>query len=142
MTAGKDRYEALAAETEREHAEAWRPKAGDCLVGEYVRKDAGVGSYDGKTYSILVLKDRDGVEHAVWCFHAVLRERLAALKPKLGELVAVRYRGKRQGANAAYHDYAVEIEREASADDWQAEAGDAEFAVGGDGAAAEDDIPF
>jgi hypothetical protein len=142
MTAGKDRYEALAAETEREHAEAWRPKPGDVLVGQYTRRDAGVSSYDGRTHPILVLKDRTGVEHAVWCFHAVLRERLAALKPKVGELVAVRYKGKRQGANAAYHDYAVEIERAESADDWQAEAGDDEFAVDGDGTAAEDDIPF
>jgi hypothetical protein len=146
MTATEDRYDRLAQETEREHAEAWRPNAGDVLVGEYVRRDAGVSSYDGRSHPILVLKDRNGVEHAVWCFHAVLRERLAALKPKVGELVAVRYKGKRQGANAAYHDYAVEIEREGAADDWDAQDGDAEFAVNGDGesTSAQDDgdIPF
>jgi hypothetical protein len=143
MNAEKDRYEALAAETEREHAEAWRPKPGDVLVGEYVRRDSGVSSYDGRSHPIAVVRDRAGKEWGVWAFHTVLRQQLAAARPRIGEPIAIRYKGKRQGASGtSYNDWSVAVERaEREEDDWEAQAGDAEFAVNGEGT-AEDDIPF
>jgi hypothetical protein len=141
-----ERVRRLAAQTEHEHPESWRPEPGDVLVGTFVRRDSGVSSYDGKTYTIVVIRDENGVEHGVWAFHTALRQQLSAARPKPGEAIALRYRGKRQGANATYHDWRVAVDREQSEDDWsdlEGEAADVEPDWQPQvTAAADDETPF
>jgi hypothetical protein len=136
----------LASEVARDFPESWRPQPGDVLVGEYVRRDTGTSSYDGSTVPILVLRDEAGKEWGAWVFHTVLRQQLAAKRPRVGELVAIRYEGKRQGAGGStYHCYRVAVEREGGewTDDLATEAVE-EFASQPAPASKPDDdkIPF
>jgi hypothetical protein len=88
-----------------EFAAAWRPDAGDKLAGEVVAIGERQGQYD--PYPIVTLRRDDGEEFAIHAFHTVLGAQLAALRPKLGDRIAVKYIGKTQNkaGTGEYHGY-------------------------------------
>jgi hypothetical protein len=95
-----------------------RPEPGDTLVGEsggwstFEKTDPESG--EKKTCEILTVRDRDGVEHAVWCWHSILKADLVG-KVARGDMVAISYVGKkpRQSGDGAYHHYRVAVEKSA-----------------------------
>ena len=93
---------------DREFAEAWRPDPGDKLVGEIVELGQRSG-YDDELYPIVTVRQDDGVELAAHCFHTVLRNELAKLRPQVGQRVAIRYDGQKDpgGGRSRYHSYRV-----------------------------------
>lgn len=63
----------------------------------------------------------DGTHRTLWLTHTVLKNKVARLKPDVGERIDVRYLGKRDGAANAYHDFAVTMpERPEFKPDWDA----------------------
>jgi hypothetical protein len=93
---------------DREFAEAWRPDPGDKLVGEIVELGARAG-YNDELYPIVTVRQDDGVELAFHAFHTVARNELAKLHPQVGQRLAVRYEGEKQGADgrSKYHHYRI-----------------------------------
>jgi hypothetical protein len=106
----------LRDQTERDYPESWIPTEGEpAIAGEYVRLDHGYNSYGPQ--DIVVLRTEDGRERGVWLVHLVLREQINRLEPKPGELLCVRWKGKREGASGNEYDhYRVAIDRETKSD--------------------------
>jgi hypothetical protein len=97
-----------------EYAPSWRPEPGDTIVGTaiawstYEKQDPASG--EKKQCPILAVRDQAGAEHAIWCWHAVLRHELVD-KVEPGDLVAISYVGKRprQSGDGSYHCYRVAV---------------------------------
>jgi hypothetical protein len=124
-TTRHERFAALGERVRQERPESWIPSAEDpLLVGEFVRLERGRTSYGESP--IVVLRTEDGQERAVWLLHAVLRNELGRLRPRVGEAVAIHYLGRKtSGAGQTYEAYRVEVDRIEEAADWDAVAGDA-----------------
>lgn len=114
-----------------EFAPAWRPDHGDKLAGEVValsERDGGYGSYP-----IVTLRRDDGEELAVHAMHQVLSSQLAELRPKVGDRIAIAYRGKvapKSGTGAPYHSYRVVSDAATGGVDW-GKYGDVDEEAGG-----------
>lgn len=68
---------------------------------------------------IVRVKPAEGEERSLWLTATVLKSKMARLKPKVGERITVEYLGEREGANATYGDYAVEMpDRPPYVPDW------------------------
>ena len=136
----EDRLAKLHERAERQYPESWVPESpGDTIAGEFVRLDAGTTSYGEQ--AIAVLRTSDGAERGIWLLHAVLRGEFAKQRPRPGELVLVRYDGKRESAAGhSYASYRVEVDREQRAPDWDSLTAEDD----GTPAAEQDDgdIPF
>jgi hypothetical protein len=141
------RVERLRERASREFPKAWVPEQpGEELAGELDRYESGTTAYGEQT--IAVLRTLDGAERAVWLIHAVLRDEFAKLQPRPGELVLIRYLGKREpaGGGSAYVSYRLEVDRPDAVPDWAAVGGEPaqisdpppEQGVGG----PDEDIPF
>jgi hypothetical protein len=132
------RADRLAELAERRPPESWIPTAeGDSIVGEFVRLDEGP-TVRGQAH-IMVIKTEDGLERSVWLLHTVLRNELARQRPQPGELVLIKYVGKKENtAGQHYGAYRVVVDREQRVPDWDAvtgtEAADPEEAPHEDGA--------
>jgi hypothetical protein len=123
MNIVSDGAQRLARRAEQELPEAWMPSAaGDTIVGEVVRLEQGM-TVRGPAW-IVVLKTEDGRERSVWLLHTVLRNELARQRPEPGELVLIKYEGKKEGgAGQPYEGYRVLIDRDQAIPDWDAVAG-------------------
>ena len=93
---------------DRKFAEAWRPDPGGKLIGEIVELSSRSG-FDDQPYPILTIKGDDGTELAFHAFHTVAKNELARLRPQVGQRIAIRYDGQKEGADgrARYHAYRV-----------------------------------
>jgi hypothetical protein len=113
-----DRYDNLERQATQDFPRSWVPSEADpSIVGEFLRLEQGTTAYGPAR--IVVLKTKDGSERSVWLFHTVLRNEFARVRPKVGELVAVRYLGKKQGAQGqAYESYRVVSQRDEGAPEW------------------------
>jgi hypothetical protein len=133
MSIVSERAEHLARLAEQELPEAWKPsEAGDTIVGEFIRLEQGM-TVRGPAW-IVVLKTEDGRERCVWLLHTVLRKEVARQRPEPGELVLIKYEGKKESsAGQAYEGYRVLVDRDEVVADWDAVA-----AASGDGPA---DLP-
>lgn len=107
------------------------------VIGQFVRVDTGPSDY-GPT-PIFVLRTKEGKEIGIWGFHAVLRNQFAQQQPKAGQLVGVRYLGKKTGGSGReYSNYRVHVWRGASDEvDWS-RIGDGEVDTPGEFAPATD----
>jgi hypothetical protein len=131
MTAGsredgmEERIAHLHERAEQEYPESWIPEqAGEEIAGELVRYTRGTTAYGEQT--IVILRTPEGVERSVWLLHTALREKCAALRPAPGELLLIRFEGKRRSAaGTLYSSYRVEIERDEPPPDWSAYSEDA-----------------
>ena len=105
---------------DRNFAPAWRPDAGDTLIGKVV----GISARDGGfgEYPIVVVRPGQTAETelAFHAIHTVAQNELASKKPQIGEMIAIKYVGKRESASgkAKYHGYKVVIDRDGGEFDW------------------------
>ena len=76
-----------------DYAPAWRPEAGDKLVGEIVGLSERPG-YDETPYPIVTVRQDDGTELALHAFHTVIANELAKQRPVVGERIGVKYLGR------------------------------------------------
>lgn len=112
------------------------------FVGVFKRVDSGPSEYG--PVPIVVMADQDGKEYGIWLLHAVLRNQFAQQAPKVGELVGIRYLGKKRGASGRdYANYRVAVVRDASAEDfdWSLVSDEAAMADMSTGIAAATDSP-
>ena len=123
-------------------AEAWRPEAGDKIVGTVVDVDSRDGEFG--LYPIVTVQTDTGDERAVHAFHTVLKREFAKRQPRPGERIGIKYLGKHERGYEAYRIVWAEV---AAAPDWSAigvEA-EAEAAVQGiepEAGDADDGIPY
>lgn len=116
--------ESLEERLDADWAPAWRPEAGEKLVGEVTALDKRTG-YGGHEYAVLTVRAEDGQEWSVHAFHSVLANELREAKPKVGERIGVKYLGQREGAGgSSYHAYRVLIDRDQQAFEWDESDGD------------------
>ena len=99
-------HDDLAADLEREST-AWKPDAGEVLIGELIEVSEWDGGYG--TYPVLTLKDADGQLIDVHCFHTVLRSEVGRLNPDVGTTLGIKYQGKVEGRSGSYHGYRVRL---------------------------------
>jgi hypothetical protein len=112
---------------------AWRPEAGDILVGKVVRYDRGFTPYS-EVRTVTVEKD-DGERVAVWLSSTVLLNEFAKQKPKPGERVGLKYLGMHP--DRGYHRYKLVVDRDEPLE-FTPLGGEAKVAVGAD----DEDAPF
>lgn len=74
-----------------EQAEGWRPEVGDVVIGEVVDLARQRSEYTGELYPIVTVKREDDSLIAIHCFHAILRNRMIELAPRIGETIGVKY---------------------------------------------------
>ena len=103
---------------DRDYAEAWRPTAGDSLFGEVVEIGERAGEHG--SYPIVTVKQTDGEERAFHAFHTVAANQLAEARPKVGDEIGIRYKGKvsGEGPHGDYHSYRVVVDRPSRDIDW------------------------
>jgi hypothetical protein len=81
------RAAALRERIEAELPPAWRPDLRaeghpEQLLGEFVGERVVHGKgYSGGPCTVVVIRERDGREHAVWLWHQVLRDEWEAQRP-------------------------------------------------------------
>jgi hypothetical protein len=108
---------AFDKQVDREYAEAWRPEAGDKLVGEVVELGQREGAFG--TYPIVTVRRDDGTEAALHAFHTVAANELAKAAPQVGERIAIKYVGQKETESGqAYHAYRVATDRAGRAFNW------------------------
>lgn len=105
---------------------AWMPKdEGEQIVGRLVEVNPSAHTAHGAV-PVVTLEGPNGGRRSVWLIHAVLRRGFERANVQLGEVVLIRFLGKRQpeGGGNAWHDYAVVVDRpvgtEAGRVDWVA----------------------
>lgn len=113
-----DEVAALEAFFERAkiaQAPAWRPAVDDVLSGTILGFRMGSTDEYGE-YPIIVVQSAEGPV-SFHCFHGVVRERLAEVQPKKGDMFTVQYGGtkvvngeehKPEAEQKRYHKYYIE----------------------------------
>lgn len=102
---GMSREKELSDALDRDYPESWVPeKAGDKIIGQYVRTDEGPSDYGPVPIYVLSV---DGKEFGVWSFHAVLRSQWETARAKPGDTIGIAYKGEKQGARNTYKNYRV-----------------------------------
>ena len=133
----------LREEASKDFPDAWIPSEQEPeLSGIFERLSSGTTAY-GKAW-IAVFRMKDGTERAVWLLHTVLRNELARVKPAPGELVLIRWEGKKQsGSGSSYDSYRVVVDRPETEASWNEISTVADFEPAAP-AGGEDDggIPF
>lgn len=118
---------------DREYAPAWKPDAGDKIVGIVSEISEREGTYG--VYPIVTLRTEDG-ELAVHAFHEVLQNELARLAPKQGDLLGIKYAG--MDSDKGYHRYRVRRGgAEAGGVEWSRYGSDVDGELADDGATQE-----
>jgi hypothetical protein len=113
MTATASLEDRLRLSQERE---AWRPAAGEQLVGTVLSITERESNYGG-TYPLLVVATDDGRALDVHAFESVLLDELAKLRPRVGERIGIAYLGKHE--ERGYHRYRLVVDRDAQPSvDW------------------------
>ena len=106
MSSLKDRLD-----EERVRADAWRPEAGDELIGKVVRYNMRKMD-DGDDYPVVTVERDSGDKWAFHAFHKVARSQMEEEgNPQAGDEIAIRYLGKVDGGQYSYHNYRVVVER-------------------------------
>ncbi|HXJ92663.1 MAG TPA: hypothetical protein VMT20_07245 [Terriglobia bacterium] len=104
-------------------AEAWRPDAGQELIGRITRINDR--EQDGRDpYPVVTVEEPDGSLIAFHAFHTVAKNQLLEAGAQAGDEIAIRYLGKKEDAARPYHNYRIVVEHAAN------------------GAPADDEVPF
>lgn len=105
-----ERVAALHDRAEEPLPESWQPQQpGEELVGKFVRLDRGATAY-GPCWIVIVESIKTpGLLRSVWLFHTALKNQFDKARPQAGELILIRYEGKRtpKGGGQQYHDWKV-----------------------------------
>jgi hypothetical protein len=131
---------------ETQTADAWRPEAGEELIG-VVRRYNMRKMDDGTEYPIVTIETPDGEKHAWHAFHKVGRDQLEEDKPRPGDEIGVRYLGKVEGDPYDYHSYRVAVEHKTpepapEGDETPPPASEPDFQPAPVRSDADDSIPF
>jgi hypothetical protein len=115
-----DRLAKLRKRADGDYPESWQPsREGDEIAGQVVRYERG-NTARGERVIVIVQPAEGGPERSVWLLHTALINKFAERRPKPGELVLIRYLGKRTSAgDNEYADYRVEVDREEGGIDWE-----------------------
>jgi hypothetical protein len=116
----RERLERARARLDEDRPEAFKfVHEGDEIAGVVTALQvADLGGEYGPT-RVLVL-DTGTQKRAVWLFHEALSSRLAQLKPKIGDVIAIRYEGLRSAASGrSYHGYRVAADRDEPGFEWE-----------------------
>lgn len=71
--------------------DGWRPEPGDKVIGKIIGLQKGWSDQQGAYYPIIILEDElTGEAVSVHGFHYVLKERLASLRPVVGERIGIK----------------------------------------------------
>jgi hypothetical protein len=108
----------LADQLDAEFAPGWKPEPGDKIEGVITGLSEREGNF-GK-YPIATIRQDNGEEIAAHCYHAVLASKLAELRPRVGERVALKYLGQvAKTGGGSYHSYRAVVDRpRGTAIDW------------------------
>lgn len=87
---------------------AWKPAAGDVLVGRIVRYGEGRGKFG--PIRTAILERSDGSRVSLWIGSEVLLDQFRKARPKAGETVGVKYLGRDEAKG--YHRWHVLVDRE------------------------------
>jgi hypothetical protein len=109
-------------EQDLEFPEAWRPKAGEYLIGTVTSLDERDGEYG--SYPIVTVVTDDGKRLAFHAFHTVARGELARLRPKVGDEIGIKYHGR--DAERGYERYTMRVDRPGAEVDWDRHAAETE----------------
>jgi hypothetical protein len=133
-----ERLQSLADE---DHAESWKPeKDGDEIVGTFRRVTRGPDKGYGRPY--IAILDTAGGPRSVWLLGQVLLDAFKEVRPSPGELVLVRYLGKRTSASdREYKAWKVVVDRDETVD-WDRLDEDDDMSDAGGLPVADDDMPF
>lgn len=112
----KNQTDDFRERAERDQPAAWMPEAGDTLVGTLEGYTTGRSKHPDlpDSYPIALVRDEDTGE--VVSVHIVLtaiRGQFENADPKVGERIAVSYRGKVESKETgrSYHNYRVTVDR-------------------------------
>lgn len=98
-----------------DYAEAWRPEAGDELIGK-VTEIGSRSSDQGADYLIVTVRREDGERRAFHAFHTVAANALRDQSVSIGDEIGVRYVGYKEtpdGPYKGYHDYRLVVDHPA-----------------------------
>lgn len=111
---------------------AYKPeRAGESVEGEIVALDVTGSEYTTDDIPVITLKDADGNFRGVRGYHTTLRRDLEKLNIQVGDLLAIRYDGKKQTKDGKRSFHAYTVRKASSAP-----------AAGGGSQAADDEPPF
>jgi len=104
---------------------SWQPEeVGDELLGVVRRVVLAAPTRQYGTAAVVELETEVGARYSVWLFHKVLRQAFIRERVQLGELVLIRWLGKKtpEGGGNSYDNYEVVVDRpEATGSpDWDA----------------------
>ena len=94
--------------------EAWKPNPGDAVEGVITELTTRSSEY-GDPYVILTVEDDAGSEHAIHCFHTMLRNEVERKAPQVGDRIAVAYHGLGESSAPGMsppHKYRLVVERQ------------------------------
>lgn len=75
--------------------EGWRPEEGSKIVGKVIGVQKGWSDQGESYYPIIIIDDElSGQKVSVHGFHFVLKDRLASLRPQLGERIGIKMGAK------------------------------------------------
>lgn len=105
----------------QDYAPAWMPEEGDSILGVVASVSIGPDNGFGP-YPIITILTGEGELVAVHAFHTVLKDRLVDIRPKVDEIIGIKYLGHvlpEEGSKGVndYYAYKVLINRPA-ADIW------------------------
>jgi hypothetical protein len=89
----------------------WQPEPGDKVMGTVLFVTMSEEGTWG-SYPIIGIATSDGGV-SVHCFHSVLRKATSSVE--VGDLVGIKYKGERRGANQTYADYNVIVKHQGGA---------------------------
>lgn len=108
--------EQLRKRADEGFAAAWQPEEPDEEVVGIVRRVTMQAPTSFGPSPVVELELQDGERISVWLYHTVLRRSFEREQVRLGELVLIRYLGKRrpEGGGNAYDDYRLVVHRAGS----------------------------
>jgi len=99
----------------------WRPAEGDTLIGTVVEVSRNWSDYARAYYPIVTVQSEGENSEliAVHCFHAVLKDRILALRPVVGDRIGIKYVGSRDGKQpgTTVNLYTVRVQGKTNAGD-------------------------
>ena len=117
-TVTEDRLAEARARLDQPRAETFRfEKAGAEIAGTVVRLDLAETEYGQQ--KIVVLDPGDGNLRSIWLLHDALLSQMKKLRPRPGDVIAVRYLGRQKsGSGRSYHAYTVASDGDRPGFEW------------------------
>ena len=86
---------------------AWKPQAGEVLVGTVTGYDIGESSF-GRVHTCMI-ETEEGKRFSLWLSSKVLLSQFQKYRPKVGERIGLKYQGRDEAKG--YHRYRLVVDR-------------------------------